>query len=61
MKINALGAMAAPFVTVTGITEKELPVEKCPSGVYTLQVPGICTGSSVDPRLNAPGFVAFVR
>ena len=61
MTINGIGAMAAPFITVTGITEKELPKESCESGVYILQIPGLCTGSSMDPRLNAPGYICFVR
>ena len=32
--LNGVGMMAAPFITVKGITEKELPRNTCPSGVY---------------------------
>ena len=53
--------MAAPFVTVTGITENELPRATCPSGVYILSIPGLCAGGNNDPRNAATGYVAFIR
>ena len=59
--LNAIGAMAAPFITVTGITERELPKHSCPSGCLIISVDGLCPGASADPRNNSPGFVAFVR
>ena len=59
--INGVGMMAAPFVTVTGITEKELPRATCPSGVYILSIPGLCAGGNTDPRNAAMGYVAFIR
>ena len=37
--INGVGMMAAPFITVTAITEKELPRSTCPSGIYILVYP----------------------
>ena len=59
--LNAVGAMAAPFITVTGITECELPKHSCASGCRIVSVNGLCPGVSADPCNNSPGFVAFVR
>ena len=59
--LNGVGMMAAPFITVTGITEKELPRNTCPSGVYILSIPGLCSGGNTDVRNDAVGHVAFVR
>ena len=59
--LNAIGMMAATYISVTGITEKELPKSKCPSGIYIMKIPGLCPGGGSDPRLNAPGFVVFLR
>ena len=59
--INALGLMAAPFISVTGISREELPLDVCSSGLYIIHIPGLCAGSSVDPRHDAPGYIAFVR
>ena len=42
--MNGVGMMAAPFITVTGITERELPRSSCPSGVYIMSIPGLCAG-----------------
>lgn len=53
--------MAAPFITVTGITERKLPRSTCPIGVYILSIPGFCAGGNTDPRNAAMGYVAFVR
>ena len=33
----------------------------CLSGVYIIHIPGLYAGSSVDPRYDAPGYIAFVR
>ena len=59
--INDVGMIAAPFITVTGITEKELPRSTCPSGVCILSIPGLCAGGNSDPRNAVMGYVAFVR
>ena len=59
--INGVGMLAAPFITVTGITEKELPRTTCPSGVYILSIPGLCAGGNTYVRNEAMGYVAFIR
>ena len=55
------GSLAPPFITVTGLSEKELPVETCPSGVMHIEVPGLCVGAGQDLRHEAIGYVAFIR
>ena len=59
--MNATGMLAATFITVTGVSEKELPKKTCPSGVLYIQIPGLCIGAAQDLRHNAVGYVAFYR
>ena len=59
--INALGLMAAPFISVTRISREKLPLDVRPSGVYIIRIPGLCSGLSVDPRHDASGYITFVR
>lgn len=40
-------------VTVTGLSEKELPVETCQSGVMYIKIPGLCIGTGQDLRYEA--------
>jgi hypothetical protein len=54
------GRMAPIFATMTGLSSDELPSEKCPSGIYFLEVPGLCVGGS-DLRSEGTGTIAFVR
>eukprot|EP00957_Ditylum_brightwellii_P200301 15270182-Ditylum_brightwellii.AAC.1 len=35
------GQMFIPNVTVTGLTEKELPKDKCPSDIFVVPTPGL--------------------
>ena len=59
--MNGVGMMAAPFITVTGIIERELPHSPCSIGVYILCIPGLCEGGNSDPRKASVGYVAFIR
>ena len=43
-------SLVPPFITVTGLPEKELPVEIYPSGVMNIEIPGICVGAGHDLR-----------
>ena len=52
----ANGTMAPLFVSVCGLTERELPTEQCPSGVLVLKIAGLCIGEA-----SATGTVIFVR
>ena len=36
--------MAPVFVSVCGLTERELPTKDCMSGVFVLKVNGLCVG-----------------
>ena len=42
--MNATCMLAATFITVTGVTERELPRDVCPSGVLYIKIPGLCLG-----------------
>ena len=53
--------MAAPFITVTGATEQELPKHTCPFGCMITAVDGLFPGATADPRNKSLGYVAFVR
>jgi hypothetical protein len=54
------GRMAPIFATMTGLSAVELPPEVCPSGIYFLEVPGLCIGGS-DVRSEGTGTIAFVH
>ena len=51
--------MAPIFATMTGLSEEELPSDTCPSGIYFLEVPGLCVGGS-DVRAEGTGTIAYV-
>ena len=59
--LNALSLMTAPFISVTVIKREELPLDRSPSTVYIIHIPGLCAGSSVEPRYDAPEYIVFVR
>ena len=59
--MNGVGLMAAPFITITGLTERELPKDTCASGVFILTINGLSAGANADIRNSAPGYVCFVR
>jgi hypothetical protein len=54
---SAAGLAAAAWITIDGLTEEELPVETCPSGVFVLKVAGL----GIDPLSETNGFVVFTR
>ena len=49
------------FISVTGITKRELPKDTCSSGILIMSVPGLYTGGNTNLRNKAPGLVAFLR
>ena len=59
--MNAAGMCAAIFITVTGLTERELQKEECPSGVLHVSIKGIRVGGTQDLRHDAVGYLAFYR
>jgi hypothetical protein len=58
---SAAGQMAPVYTTVAGLSEKEMPEETCPSGMFAIKIPGLAVGSDVDPSNNLPGYVVFLR
>ena len=59
--MNATCMIAATFITVTGVTERELPRDICPSGILYIKIPGLCLGAAQDLRHDAVVYVAFYR
>ena len=58
---NAVGNAAPFYATIYGLTAEELPVSSCPSGVYTLPVPGFCYGGAQDCANESIGYIVFLR
>lgn len=59
--MSAGGFLAPIFVSVTGLTEAELPSATCLDSLLIVQVAGLAVGSAVDPRNKHIGYVAFIR
>jgi len=59
--INDAGMLAATFITVTGLTERELPKEGCLPGVLRVSIKGLCAGGAQDLRHDAVGYISFYR
>ena len=58
---NALGCSAPILLTVSGLNEREIPINLSPAGVRIIEIPGLCIGSTQDVRHNAIGYLAFMR
>lgn len=58
---SAGGHMAPIYITVTGLSEKELPVSLCPTGMLKIKIPGLAIGSATDPRNQELGYIVFLR
>lgn len=61
VSMSAGGFVAPIFVSVTGLTEEDLPPAMCPDGILIVAVPGLSIGAAVDPRNQHLGYVAFLR
>jgi hypothetical protein len=59
--MSASGKLAPIFCQVIHLSERELSLAQCPSGIAMIEIPGLCIGSAIDPRNNSPGYVVFVR
>ena len=55
------GHMAPIYITVTGLSEGQLPSSKCEDGMLVVEVPGLCIGSTSDLRIREIGYIVFLR
>ena len=58
---NRVGMMASPFISVTRITNRELPKYTFPLGIFIISIPEICAGGNADPHDKAPGYVVLYK
>ena len=58
---NGVGNAAPLYITVYGLTEQELPVATCPSGVHHVQLPDLSYGASQDCSNTTIGHMIFLR
>ena len=58
---NAVGNATPFYATVYGLGEDELSTSSCPSGVYTLSIPGFCYGGAQDVSNTTIGYLVFLR
>lgn len=59
--ISASGAVAPLFITIYGLTERDLPRSEYPDGIYVAKFEGLCIGGNQDPFCTGFGFVCFCR
>ena len=57
---NGYGNATPFYATIYGLTEEELPSSTCPSGVYTLPIPGFCHGAGQDYANTTEGYLVFL-
>ena len=57
--MNAAGTLAATFITVTWLTERDLPKEGCSSGLLHVLIKDLCVGGAQDLQHNAVGYLTF--
>ena len=55
------GHMAPIFMQVSELSDEEMPREKSPRGVETIEVKGLVGDGSVNLESTSIGFVAFSR
>ena len=50
-----------PYVTVSGLTERGLPSNECPSGILVVSVPGLSMEWKRGKTCQNNGYVVFMR
>lgn len=60
VSFTPLGKQAEMYVTAYGLTEEELPVETCPTGLLAVRLPGMCYGGQ-DCSQETDGHLIFLR
>eukprot|EP00957_Ditylum_brightwellii_P045691 3467171-Ditylum_brightwellii.AAC.1 len=58
---SGAGQTFTPYIIVTGLTERELPKDECPSGIFKVPMPGLCMEWNHDPTCNDIGYAVFSR
>ena len=61
VSFNAVGNQAPLYATVYGLSEEELPSTNCPTGVYTVPIPGLCYGGNQDCSNETIVYFVFLR
>ena len=54
------GQVFNPYVTVSGLTERELPSNECPYGILFVPIPGISMESNRGPTCQKNEYVVFL-
>ena len=59
---SGVGVLAPPFISISGLTSEQLPLDTCPSGLLCLHITGLCVaGGGVTVGAGGKGYVLFVR
>lgn len=58
--MSSHGRVGSMWTTRTGLSELELPLDVCPSGIYITEVPGLTIGRS-DIMHEGHGYVIFLQ
>ena len=63
--INGAGQVAAVYVTVRGLSQKEIPIreddEASKAGIIVKEIPGLCLSHVFDSNAQIKGYVVFMR
>lgn len=59
--MSARGYTAPVFLTVYGLSERDLPVETCPEGRLYVKIPGLNQSSAHNTYDETYGFICFMR
>eukprot|EP00957_Ditylum_brightwellii_P201901 15327730-Ditylum_brightwellii.AAC.1 len=54
------GQTLAPYVTVSGLTERELLCSVCPSGIHVIKIPGLAMERARDPECQKIGYAMLL-
>lgn len=57
---SASGMVAPIYITITGLTEADMPRSKVPNGQLVIPIEGLTYDGSVDPRNKEIGYVVFI-
>ena len=55
------GQVFNTYLTVSGLTERDLTSNECSSGIMVVSIPGISMERSRDPTCQNNGYVVFMR